>query len=69
MLDIKFIVYELVFIYPKCLNIYIDNIVSISDIALETIYEQLDISYVSNLFVLGKRVMKKLVENETKENQ
>ena len=69
MLDIKFIAYEMIFIYPKCLNNFIDNIVNISEIALETIYEQLETSYISNLFILGNKIMKKLVENEMKENQ
>ncbi len=39
MLELKFIIFDLIFIYPKLMEKYIDNIVYLTEVALETIFE------------------------------
>jgi hypothetical protein len=62
MLDLKFMYFDLIFLYPKCMEKYIDNILYLSENAYQTIFEMLDNNYICNMFHLAYKLMKKLVE-------
>lgn len=42
MLELKFYLFDLIFMYPKCMEKYIDNILYLTDMGTETIFESLD---------------------------
>ena len=42
MLELKFLLFDLIFMYPKCMDKYIDNILYLTDMGTETIFESLD---------------------------
>jgi hypothetical protein len=42
MLELKFLLFDLIFLYPKCMEKYIDNILYLTDMAAETLFESLE---------------------------
>ncbi len=68
-LDIKFLIFDKVFLYPKMIDLYIDNILTISEEFLEIIFSNLDFSYILNLIIISKKIIQKMTESLDKSNK
>lgn len=67
MLELKFLLFDLIFLYPQCMDKYVDNILFLTDMAAETLFDSLYTDYVSNLFLLAQNMLRKIVDSELKD--
>lgn len=65
-LDLKFFLFEKVFEYPKLAAVFISNILVISDQYLETVFSLMDEKYAINIFLISKRFMEKITQENLK---
>ncbi|KAL4487473.1 hypothetical protein ABPG72_006993 [Tetrahymena utriculariae] len=65
-LDLKFLLFEEVFQYPKLTQVFIQNILIISEQFQETVYCFNDERYSINLFLISKRFMEKITQENFK---
>ncbi|KAL4437875.1 hypothetical protein ABPG74_001046 [Tetrahymena malaccensis] len=65
-LDLKFLLFEEVFQYPKLTQVFIQNILIISEQFQETVYCFNDERYAINLFLISKRFMEKITQENFK---
>lgn len=61
-LELKFLLYEEVFVYPKLAGVFIANILSVSDSLLEAVFSMPveSVSYALKMFIVSRRFMEKL---------
>jgi len=65
-LDLKFLLFEQVFAYPKLAAIFIQNILVVSEQYLETVFALPKEDYAINLFLISKRFMQKITQENFK---
>ena len=63
-MEIKYQLFEYVFIYPKKLEEYVDNLAIIAESLINIVFDYLDIRYASYLLEISFLILKKFTNEE-----
>ena len=57
-LELKILLFDYIFMYPKTIDIFVENLLMISDCLLDILFNNLDVIYISHVLMISFKLVK-----------